>query len=577
MAENQQISYADLSAIERAISNLNSNIGTVNSNIGVISEGVDILQYKQDQLENELEKLANAFADFVEADLKHKALALAETRMGNLQQELQIKFGYYAEVRRMAIGILQGVDTGVVSDDTLQFTTEEVMIKAPGYWLAPSLVSIAAWIRNDKTTAEKALNESLKRDDYKSTLFFMLVMRRLSRNDASLKWLERYFMHQNPHDLDREFIIILEAITTGIFPPASRQLMMTNVKNWLDQLTQTENFVDEQKAQWVEFFIASGPLPSHKYLLLSKFATNWHILETSLKEARTHEILHSYFKRIFSSWSDFSKGIKVQLDEILTLLVTNFDDEELPLQERVRLNELIIQMDGDKNAAQAMMDVERHIFNEKVDFLQLLTNAAFNPELAGATKVTQALAVSISQPWIVEAYDTFTAQNRNKIPQTVELDIDGLKTATQNGSDEKEQVEKQVAHYANILNIELGKLSFPYAGVIIGALICLVGLWLFTVHFIVGLVALGIGAVLIWNAINSNAKARRNVTESIDERKKKAREVLRGCIAEAVDYRREHLTEDAKAEGLRQLLNSITAEDFSSVSKETARNILSNN
>jgi len=476
----------------------------------------------------------------------------------------------------MATGILQGVDTGVVSDDTLRFTTEEVMIKEPGYWLAPALIALASWIRNDKNNNEKALNESLKRDDYKTTLFFMLVMRRLARNEASLKWLERYFMHQNPHNLDREFIIILEAVTTGIFPPASRQLMMTNVKNWLDQLTQGDNYINEQKAQWVKFFEAKGPLPDGKYPLLEKFATNWNNLETSIKESKTHGVLQTHFKNVFASSADFSKAIKVQLDEILSLLVTNFDDEELPLQQQIRLNELIIQMDGDKNAAQALMDAEKHIFDEKVDFLQMLTNAAFNPELSGATKVTQALAVSISQPWIVEAHDTFTANSRNKVPANVELSIDGFKTATQNGSDEKEQRQKHENYWTNILETELGKLSFPYGGVIIGALVCLLGFWGFSMHVIVGLVGLGIGGVLIWNAIKNHNKAKQQIKDNIEERKTKAREVLRGCIAETVDYRKESAIEDANAEGLRQLLTAITPEDFSSVSKDT-KNILQTN
>lgn len=564
---NQVISYADLSVINSALRSISSDMSGVHSELGT-------LNFKQDQLESELVKLADAFADFVEADLKHKALQLAETRQGNLKQDLQIKFGYYAEVRRMATGILQGVDTGVVSDDTLKFTTEEVMIKAPGYWLAPALVALAAWVRSDKSTNEKALNEALKRDDYKTTLFFMLVMRRLTRNDASLKWLERYFMHQNPHNLDREFIIILEAVTTGVFPPASRQLMMTNVKNWLDQLTQGDTFINEQKSQWVKFFEAMGPLSDGKYPLLEKFSPNWNALENSLKEAKTHDVLNSHFKGIISSSADFSKGVKVQLDEILSLLVTNFDDEELPLQEQVRFNQLIIQMDGDKAAAQAVMDAEKHIFDEQVDFLQLLTNASFNPELSGATKVTQALAVSISQPWIVEAHDTFTAQSRNKIPQTVELAIDDFKTSTKDGSDENELVNKQEAFYQNVLETELGKLSFPYAGVIIGALVCLLGFWAFSLHVIAGIVGLGIGGVLIWNAINNHNKAKKQITENVEERKQKAKEVLRGCIAETVDYRKEHSTEDSNAEKVRQLLTSITPEDFSSVSKETARNII---
>lgn len=567
MSNQQVISHADLSIINSALRSISSDMNGVHSELGT-------LNFKQDQLESELVKLADAFANFVEADLKHKALQLAETRQGNLKQDLQIKFGYYAEVRRMATGILQGVDTGIVSDDTLKFTTEEVMIKAPGYWLAPALVALAAWVRSDKGTNEKALNEALKRDDYKTTLFFMLVMRRLTRNDASLKWLERYFMHQNPHNLDREFIIILEAVTTGVFPPAARQLMMTNVKNWLDQLTQGDTFINEQKSQWVKFFEALGPLSDGKYPLLEKFSPNWNHLENSLKEAKTHNLLNSHFQRIISSSADFSKGVKVQLDEILSLLVTNFDDEELPLQEQVRFNQLIIQMEGDKAAAQAIMDAEKHIFDEQVDFLQLLTNASFNPEISGATKVTQALAVSISQPWIVEAHDTFTAQSRNKIPQTVELVIDNFQTATKDGTDEIKLLEKQESFYNNILINELDNLSFPYAGVIIGCLLTCFGIWAFTINIITGIIGLGIGLVLIWNALNNHKKAQNQITEIIEERKQKAKEVLRGCIAETVDYRKEHTTEDSNAEKVRQLLTSITPEDFSSISKETARNII---
>ena len=317
-----------------------------------------------------------------------------------------------------------------------------------------------------------------------------------------------------------------------------------------------------------------GPLSDGKYPLLEKFSPNWNALENSLKEAKTHDVLNSHFKSIISSSADFSKGVKVQLDEILSLLVTNFDDEELPLQEQVRFNQLIIQMDGDKAAAQAIMDAEKHIFEESVDFLQLLTNASFNPELSGATKVTQALAVSISQPWIVEAHDTFTAQSRNKIPQTVELAIDDFKSSTKDGSDENELVNKQEVFYQNVLDTELGKLSFPFAGVIIGALVCLLGFWAFSLHVIAGIVGLGIGGVLIWNAINNHNKAKKQITENVEERKRKAKEVLRGCIAETVDYRKEHTTEDSNAEKLRQLLTSITPEDFSSVSKETARNII---
>lgn len=346
--------------------------------------------------------------------------------------------------------------------------------------------------------------------------------------------------------------------------------MITNVKTWIDQLTQTDNYIDKQKAQWAEFVKTKGSLSGKKYPLLEEFATNWDSLKFSVTQARSHHALDNHFKNIFETTTDYSKSIKIQLDEILSLLVTNFDDEELPLQNEVRLNQLIIQKDGDKKAAQALIDNEKHIFNEKVDFLQMLTNAAFDPELSGATKVTQALAVSISQPWILEAHDTFTADYRNKVEEKVELIIDGFKTSTTDGTDETEQLQKHDKYWADFLENELKKLSSPKIGIVIGVLIALLALVIFG---LIGIIGALIGGIIIYSSINNYKKAKKKTIETVTERKAKSKEVLRGCIVETVDYRKEFATEDAKAEVLRQTLISITPEDFSSSSRET-RSIL---
>ncbi|MGB9591667.1 MAG: hypothetical protein ACPL1K_04035, partial [Candidatus Kryptoniota bacterium] len=357
---------------------------------------------------------------------------------------MQIKFGYYAEIRRMATGILQAVDAGLVGNDVIRSTTEEVMIKAPGYWLAPALVALASWMRNDKVTCDNALSECLKRDDYKATLFFMLLTQRLQREEASLVWLERYFIHQNPENLDREFLAVIEAVSAGVFHRSSRSILRKYVYNWLDQLTQGGGFVDEQRRQWQMYFEASRPpLEESKYSLLRQCARNWSDIENSLRYAKSNAILHDRFQSIISFDYDYTSSVKTRLDEVLKRLVTNFDDEELPLQEQVRLNQLIIEKEGDKEAALAAMEIEKNIFKEKVDFLQLLTNAAFNPEEAGVTKVTQVMALSISQPWIIEAFDSYVAQYRSKIPSVVELSIDGFTTQTKDGNDVDEQLLRQ--------------------------------------------------------------------------------------------------------------------------------------
>ena len=90
------------------------------------------------------------------------------------------------------------------------------MISTPGYWLAPCLVALAAWINNQPELAEKAVKEGIKRNDEKTSLFFALICRRANRKNACLKWTQRYLANQDEENLDRNSIIILDAFASGL-------------------------------------------------------------------------------------------------------------------------------------------------------------------------------------------------------------------------------------------------------------------------------------------------------------------------------------------------------------------------
>jgi len=566
---NQAISFTQLAAIQTTLVSINNNVKVAHKEIGV-------LQQNQDNFENELARLYAEFSDFVANDTRHKALQLAETRVGNFRQELQIRFGYYADVRKMATGILQGADTGIVSDTSLQLTTEEVMIKAPGYWLAPALIVIAGWLRNDTAVTEKALAEAIRRNDYKTTLFFMLIMRRLDRREASLKWLERYFLHQSPHALNREFIVILEGITLGIFSPASRQLMDNYIKEWMAALTNGDQFVEEQKRQWRLFFLAMSGRHHPAYPLLEKHADNWSLLREGEQNAASYELLQTHFAEIFKS-SDHYSSVAEQLDILLNKLVTEFDDEELPLREQLRLNECIIEEDGNVAVARVKADAEKNIFQEQVDFLQLLTNAAFNPELAGVNRATQALAVATSQSWITEEFDTFVAINRQSVPLEINLSIDGFKCQTRGGENEQELLVTQELYYDNLRASRLRALDFPYMEIITAIVVAGGGIWALVNHQPLVCCILSIVAVLIcWNSIDSHGKKKKKIVEDIAGQRQKASEVLRGCLAEATHYRHNYAQKDEHATGLRNFLTSLQASEYAGSSRDTSRTILTN-
>ncbi|GAB3838646.1 hypothetical protein [Hymenobacter jeollabukensis] len=564
------ISYADLSGIENKFSRLRQELNEVASDVNHIGR-------EQSQMKSQLEQLIDDFAEFVDTDRKQKALQLAETRVGVLSQQLQTEFGYYAEIRRLAVGMLQGVDVGVLSDDTLRASTEEVMIKAPGYWLAPVLVTLAAWIRQDQTTMQRALAEALRRDDYKTTLFLVLVMRRLGRREASLQWLQRYFRHQDPRHLDREFVTLLEGIATGLFPPAARQLMQDHLSQWLNQLTEGGGFVEKQRRKWDEFMEATagmvGPAAA-AYPLLSEHATNWAELNLGYNRTHVHELLRQHFNNITSGAHDFSTSLKTQLDETLSRLVSNFDDEELPLRHEVHLNQLIVRNEGDKAAAQAQLAARDGLFDQQVDLLQLLTNALFDSELAGTTRVTQALALSVSQSWILEAHGTFTGRARQQAPAQAQLALDGWQGQSADGHNETALLDSQSSHYATIMQTELAKVAAPVGRFVGAGVLAAFGVW---AAFnggglaMLGAVCIILAGVLGYTGWTAFTKTKQQVRDAVNERHRRAHEVLRGCLAELVDFRRDYSRRDAQAADLQQLLAHITPESFSSKTYETSR------
>lgn len=569
MSRERFILNNNLRGINSNITNLNDNLQNLHSKLGNIDYEIDNISDKQEALDGRMNTLSGILNDFIEANKQNTELQLAETRQGNLKQDLQNKFGYYDEIRRMVLGILQGVDSGVVSHETLKNASETLLIKTPDYWIAPALVAIVAWIRNDKEDTEKALKEALRRDDYKTTLFFMLIMRRLERHDACYQWMQRYLQHQDPYNLEREFVTILEAAATGSFPPTSRQLMMSTVNGWIDQLSQEDQYFNEQKAEWLKFFQNKGSLSSNKYPLLEKYCTNWSELTSSMRKVRLHEFLDDYFKNIFNSGND-AKSSKDQLDDILTLLINNFDDEELELKKEIEHNQKIIRDNGKKKSSASSYSSQNKAFQAKTDFLQMLTNAATNPELLGLSKATQTLAVAFSKPWIIEAHDTYTAEYRMNFPANADLDIEGFKTSSSNGSDETEQLKAHDEHWDKKLKEEVKKSSsgngcmimLPIPFIVLAIFIFKNGAHVLSYVFFAICFAFLLFTFL-GSTLNKNDVKKKN-----KESRKNSQEVLRGCLAELVDFRKEYSLEDAKAEEIRSMLQSISAENFAGKSRD---------
>lgn len=567
MAE-YSISSANLSAIERNLRNINSNIGALSNNIDVINANVGRVNDNVKVIYDEVGALARDFHDFVQLQMKANTMSNAQQKLIQIRQEMDKRFGHYDIVRRMTTGILQADDLGIVKKETINNSTEELMISTPGYWLAPCLVALATWINDQPDLAEKALREGIKRNDEKTSLFFALICRRAGRKSAALKWTQRYLANQDEENLDSKTIIILDAFASGLLGPDSEGVVSKQIDKWIERLEEKPGFIEQQTSQWsAAFNMKKKPLESNNYTYLSKYSKTWPALQDVLEGAMLHAEILSYLTGIFDQEAS-NDSLKAKLDEILNSLVTEFDEEEVPLRKEEKYNQLIVDFKGDENRAQQHMKIEQTAFEQRKDFTQLLTDAAMKPESSHASVSTQQFAIALSKEWVSNAYNDVVAQNRMKIPNEIEINVDSFNDKTTDAQNEAELIDKFNAlvdkeeEDALVRIVLTGFEKFCFWG---GVAIIAIGLFMVLAGSIIGLIAIIAGIGLISSHFSKKKKVaanRRNIEEQFEQKRESGAKIIRAVLAEIVDFRAEFAEKDGESQKVIDFLDQISPEQY---------------
>lgn len=556
------IQTADLSTIEQ-------NLVAANQQLHGLSNSVQQVNSNMKVIYDDLSKLSMDFQNYVNTQNRANRLVQAETRLVKIRQELDKKYGHYDIVRRTTVGILQADDLGLVKKDTIANATEDLMINTPGYWLAPCLVALAAWINDKKVLAEKALKEAIKRNDENTSLFFALICRRADRKDACQQWLKRYLETQDEENIDRKTVVVLDAFASGLFGPDNEGLIFRQINTWLEKLSEKPNFVEEQRQEWKEaIHIKRKPIPSDSYPCLRKYSRTWPVLENILEGAYLHKEIEKYLIGVFSQ-NVSTRMIKEQIDGVLENLVTGFDDEELPLRRQEKKEQFVVDYNGDEARADKSMEIEKTAFETHKSFTQLLTDSAMKPETSNASVSTQKFAFSLSKDWVLDAYNDLIAENRMKIPNEIEINVDNFNDKTKDGENEEELVRK----FINLVDSELEEALKQYEMSMFvkyclygGAALGVLGLFYMasgsTFSGIVCILA-GVGAVLHHFSDKKRIEqSRQQITDQYEHKKDQGGKIIRATIAEVVDFRHEFAERDAESQGVIDFLEKLSPEQY---------------
>lgn len=555
------ISRADLSLIERSLSNLAGSIDYVNNRVDQVDDNVKIVY-------NEVEKLANEFREYVEMQLLANRKAEAKMNLSAIRDKLKDNFGHYDVVRRTATGILQANDLAIVKSSMLSHVTEKQMIETPNYWLTPCLVALAAWINDDKTLAERALAEGIRRNDEKTSLFFGLICRRIGRENSSLKWFARYLEAQDEEKLDRKAVIVLDAFASGLLGNDTENFVYQQIQEWMSNLEAKPGFTERQLDNWKNAINSKRvPLKSGLYPYLEKYSNTWGNLQDVLEGANLNNDLYEYFKKVFEQKEE-TKKLKVELDKILDSLVTEFDEEELPLKREEQFEELVVRYNGSESKAHAQMALEKSVYDDYRDFMQLLTDASMNPEESKSSVATQKFATALSRNNIVTAFNDIVAQNRMNVPYDIEINVDTFNDKTQDGEDEEEVLNRFENLVEQEKQTDLSKLKlnmFEQFCLYGGAAVILYGIIksFMDKSFAFITIILGIGLIIYhFTAKQKVQKLIQKTIENYAQKLESGKQIIRATIAEIVDFRIEFTEKDTESKKVLDFFEQIKPEEY---------------
>ena len=555
------ISRADLSLIERSLSNLAGSIDYVNNRVDQVDDNVKIVY-------NEVEKLANEFREYVEMQSLANRKAEAKMNLSAIRDKLKDNFGHYDVVRRTATGILQANDLAIVKSSMLSHVTEKQMIETPNYWLTPCLVALAAWINDDKALAERALAEGIRRNDEKTSLFFGLICRRIGRENSSLKWFARYLEAQDEEKLDRKAVIVLDAFASGLLGNDTENFVYQQIQEWMSNLEAKPGFTERQLDNWKNAINSKRvPLKSGLYPYLEKYSNTWGNLQDVLEGANLNNDLYEYFKKVFEQKEE-TKKLKVELDKILDSLVTEFDEEELPLKREEQFEELVVRYNGSESKAHAQIALEKSVYDDYRDFMQLLTDASMNPEESKSSVATQKFATALSRNNIVTAFNDIVAQNRMNVPYDIEINVDTFNDKTQDGEDEEEVLNRFENLVEQEKQADLSKLKlnmFEQFCLYGGAAVILYGIIksFMDKSFAFITIILGIGLIIYhFTAKQKVQKLIQKTIENYAQKLESGKQIIRATIAEIVDFRIEFTEKDAESKKVLDFFEQIKPEEY---------------
>jgi hypothetical protein len=560
--------------LRRKVDEVQGLVLRVEQGLGQVGMQVATVGQQTQETTDRLQRLTRAFEAYVLEAQKTANVQRSETRIGVVEAQLEHRYGHYKVVRNVATGMLQGFDVGLISDDTVRQVSEQLMMETPRYWLAPVLVAVRAWLADEPELCERAVQEGYRRSPAKTSLFMALTLRRQGRAESSLRWLRHYFAALNPSELGREFAMILEAVSQGAFGPAGVALIQQRLDEWQARLLGNDALRLAQVARWrAEIDQQIAPSSAARYPRLVAVSPQWPQMDAALGRAGAHENLIRKYSAMAAEAPTPAERLEDQVDDILDLLVTGYDNEELPLRREHAEHHAVVSHGGDLAAARRSLDTELLALDKKLDYLTIQTASALTPDRLGVSRATQRMAVSSCHEWFAQAHGAYSRDYRAAVPPNVEAVFEGQHNAAGvvfqlprwvgSFTQPMEALERSLAdHWDRAARPFIDGLAYKWGTNLIAPIaVTLVLIVCFAktkpVGILLALLVGGVWGLFLYHQSQAAEKRQQDVRNLLERAKQNSLQQLRGAGAEVVDWSNSFKQADGRETAVRALIADL--------------------
>lgn len=449
MSDYTQVSVTSLNSVINQVNHISSQVEAVGQCVLAVNERVNYVDGKLQQLQQQ-------FLRMMMEQRNAAALQRAISRLTNVRQELESRFGTHKEVREHLLGILQATDLALVKQNTVSRVSEELMLKAPQYWLAPCLVALSGWICNDEALAKRAIKEAVRRDKEKTCMLFALICQRAGRTATSFEWLREYFGMQNPERMRSSVVAFIDCYENGIFGEDKDNVCADNINYWIKTLKDKHpDFDNEQKEYWKNVYEQFGSVVKersdyvNKYSDLKEFCPEYNLIDGFVSRIEGTGYANEWVSDMNNAEIDVNAE-KKRIDAELRKLITNYEDvrteQGKETEEELRYDEMEYEftqelqatakreLDNGKNfdleeeAKKRIAIIKNQRFDAPVDFVARLRTSVFDK---GALPSAKKTAVRLLKSYIVDAYKEYITENKDSYPDKINLKVE----ATISGND----------------------------------------------------------------------------------------------------------------------------------------------